>query len=148
MPVPVARAHALSLGRATTLRARRACTHTYIMSRSQTYRLGALDALRILTVSSILHTRLTAGARSREARSVRQGRAWSANPGNKSRIGNRPLTSTPLPPVSGPLDCRSAAPRKRRQRASSLSLFLWVTLWEKELCVCVCVWNSYMYTVV
>ena len=48
MPGPVARVHALSLGHATTLRARRACTHTYIAFRSQTRRLGALSALRIL----------------------------------------------------------------------------------------------------
>ena len=47
MPGPVARVHALSLGHATTLRARRACTHTYIAFRSQTRRLGALSTLRI-----------------------------------------------------------------------------------------------------
>ena len=38
MPGPVSRVHALSLGHATTLRARKACTHTYIASRSQTRR--------------------------------------------------------------------------------------------------------------
>ena len=42
MPGPVARVHALSLGHATTLRARRACTHTYIASRSQTRRSAPL----------------------------------------------------------------------------------------------------------
>ena len=85
MPGPVARVHALSLGHATTLRARRACTRTYIAFRSQTRRSAPFPpsaspshAVVLLLCCCIMRQRLCPARTRRRARPRRA----SGNVGN------------------------------------------------------------------